>query len=111
MSAPGSTRSRLSVRQHDAIFRTRHPDIQQAPRLFDLLRGCLTTGGATRQVRVLRTDDVDTRELQPLRGMQREQIDATALRLVPVVLREHRAFQKRDDLRLQRSVRNTLDEP
>ena len=61
-------------------------------------------GRRREQLRVLDADDVDARELQPLRRMQREQIHAHAFRLVAVPLREHGTLEKEPQLGLERPI-------
>ena len=74
---PSSVRKRERLPDHVShklVLCARHADVEQAPLFGDLLRRARLL---RRQLLLLQARDEDRLELEPLRAMQREQVDAT----------------------------------
>src|SRR6476646_9258136 len=94
MAAGGLEIERFDAREHQAILGARHPDIEQPPRLLEILLRRTPRRGASGKLRILDTEHVHARELQPLGGVQREQVDPAAIRIDAVGAGERDTLEK-----------------
>ena len=81
-----------------AVAGSRHRHIEEPARSLRLAARCRPHRRAAWQLRVLDAEDVDARELEALRRMQRQQVDALTRQRDAVFARQRHAFEKLRDL-------------
>src|SRR5438552_3985632 len=92
----------LDPRQHQALPRSRHPHVQEPPRLLNLGLALVLGLAITGNLVILHPHDVHARELQALGGMQREEVDAIGRDLDALRRRERHALEQAVDAVRQR---------
>ena len=110
MPSCGSLRSGFYARHYEAILGARHSDIEQAARLLQLQWIYNAVTWNWNQLLVFDSNDVYARELESLRGVQREKIDAIPPGLGAVVFREDGTLEEGADLRREIPAGACFDE-